>query len=450
MKALPTVAERKAAGRLIRRDVPRASHAAWKPAPSRPDPLSLLRSQNKTRVPALVPIRYWRMLQSPFTFFRGAAAIMAADLAGTPNTGIAVQACGDCHLMNFGAYATEERNFVFDICDFDETLRAPWEWDVKRLAASFIVAGRDIELTERQCLDAVAVGVSAYRERMSAYANMTGLGVWYSRLDVDAIPQQALADGKKARARFARMAEKLRARAQEADFNKLAEFLDGRPRFIDNPPGVHHPSGMPGTGRAIRAELEAYRHSLRDDLRVLFDRYEVFDVAVKVVGVGSVGTRCAIVLLMAREDDPLILQVKEAGASVLEAYAKPSGFTNQGERVVNGQRIMQTASDMLLGWTAYNGRDYYIRQLRDMKSSVVVEAMDPLDLAEYARVCGMTLARAHARSGDPALLSGYLGNGDAFDLAIADFAVAYADQNQRDFAQLRAGVRAKKIRIEKG
>jgi uncharacterized protein (DUF2252 family) len=450
MTALPTVAERRAAGKLIRRDVPRASHAAWKPSPSRPDPLSLLRSQNKTRVPVLVPIRYWRMLQSPFTFFRGAAAIMAADLAGTPDTDIAVQACGDCHLMNFGAYATEERNFVFDICDFDETLRAPWEWDVKRLAASFVVAGRDIKLTERQCRDAVAVGVGAYRERLAAYANMTNLGVWYSRLDVDAIPQQALATGKKARARFARMAEKLRARAQDADFNKLAEFVDGRPRFIDNPPGVYHPSSMPGTGRAIRAELEAYRASLRDDLRVLFDRYEVFDVAVKVVGVGSVGTRCAIVLLMARDDDPLILQIKEADASVLEAYAKPSGFANQGERVVNGQRIMQTASDMLLGWTAYNGRDYYIRQLRDMKSSVVIEVMDALDLAEYARVCGMTLARAHARSGDPARLSGYLGNGDAFDLAIADFAVAYADQNERDYAVLKATVRAKKIRTEKG
>src|SRR5271169_2082258 len=435
--------ERRAAGKALRDKVPRESHSEWKKQPDRPDPIDILVASNKGRIAELVPIRHGRMLSSPFAFLRGAAAGMASDLSTTPATGIRVQACGDCHLMNFGAFATPERNLIFDINDFDETLPAPWEWDLKRLAASFIAAGRYIGLKERDSRAAALSATRSYRRSMARYADMRAMEVWYDRVDVNQVIAELPAAARK---RLSARVKKTRdQKVAEHDFPKLVEGSDARPRIKDNPPLVFHEQG----GRRKEARdnvMEAfkmYREPLADPYRVLLDRFSLSDMAIKVVGVGSVGTFCALVLFMADENDPLFLQVKQANSSVLEPYAGKSVYSNHGQRVVMGQRLMQSASDMMLGWTEgkLRGRHFYLRQLRDMKLSAVMETMEPETLRAYAKLCGWTLARAHARSGDAAMISGYLGNSDVFDEAVAKFAVAYADQTESDHKSLRNAVR---------
>jgi len=443
---LPTLEQRYQAGKALRAEVSRRSHAGWEPPRGRPDPVDVLIESSKGRLPNLLPIRYGRMLQSPFTFYRGAAAVMAADLARTPKTGVRVQACGDCHLLNFGGFMTPERRHIFDINDFDETLPAPWEWDVKRLAASFVIAGRNNRFAARDCRAAASAAVRAYREHMAAFAVMHALDVWYARLD-SAV--ENLKDPEMERF-YRRMLRKEAHRDAASEFARLAHGGKGRPRIIDDPPLIYHskqekdPAFWPNMMRTV----ERYRSSLPDDRRVLFDRYQLCDVAVKVVGVGSVGTLCGVALFLARGDDPLFLQIKEARASVLEPYAGKSVYPNHGERVVIGQRLMQAASDIFLGWThGDRGRNFYLRQLRDMKLKPVIEIMKPVNLVRYGGVCGWALARAHARSGDPAVIAGYIGKRTTFDQAITEFADAYADQNERDHAALVAAVRAGHIAV---
>ena len=384
------------------------------------------------------------MLKSPFTFFRGAALNMAADLARTPVSGIRVQACGDCHLLNFGAYATPERRHVFDINDLDETLPAPWEWDVKRLAASLVLACRSNGFSAGAARDAALACVGSYRRRMAEYSDMTVLEVWYASMDVDKLLK--LIKDKEAGREAERRVAAARARdVREHDFPKLAAARGQVPLIKDNPPLIYHPTGEGEHDLLTRGRLAwaGYRRSLQDDRRALLDRYELKDVAIKVVGVGSVGTYCCIMLLMASEKDPLFLQVKEARRSVLEPYAGKSQYKHPGQRVVSGYRLLQPASDIFLGWSKGElGRSFYVRQLRDMKVGAPVEVLSPGSMAEYGEFCGWTLARAHARSGEPALLSGYLGKSDVFDTAIADFAMAYADQTERDFERFKKAVRA--------
>jgi len=436
---------RAAAGKAWRKKVPRSSHADWQVPSRRPDPLAILEASNRGRVPELIPIRYGRMLASPLAFLRGSAAIMASDLANTPILGNKVQACGDCHLMNFGLFATPERNLIFDINDFDETLPAPWEWDVKRLATSIILAGRHIAGPDKACARATLAAVSSYKERMAACSKMTQLDVWYSRVDAAMI--QKLARRASDRDMDA-IIKKARSNTSANALPKITRFSHGKRRIVDNPPLVFH--GDEGAIRkTFRKHEQRYVQTLRADIRVLIDRYHFVDAALKVVGVGSVGTRCGIVLLMAADDDPLFLQFKEATPSVLESYTAKSQFENHAERVVTGQRLMQAASDLFLGWfQSLDGRDYYVRQLRDMKASAEIEGMTMSSLAEYAAICGQALARAHARSGAAALISGYLGNSARFDHAVTDFARRYADQTQRDYDKLVAAVKSGRIRAK--
>ena len=427
-------AERLAAGQALRESVPRSSHGDWTPSTQRLDPIEILEESNQDRLPELVPIRYGRMLRSPFTFLRGSAALMAYDLATTPSTGLRVQACGDCHLLNFGLFATPERNLVFDLNDFDETLPAPWEWDLKRLAVSFAVAGRDNQLPDADCRRGVLECVRAYREHLREYSRMNPLEVWYTRLDAKTLI--ATAPDEKVKKYREQLAEKARQRVVENLFPKIVGEVAGRRRLVDQPPLIFHVSD-PGFEEQVREALVDYRESLSDERRILLDRYHLEDFALKVVGIGSVGTRCFIGLFFDEEDHPLILQFKEQRRSVLEPYAGKSLYDNQGERVVLGQRLMQSSSDIFLGWLrGPRGHDYFVRQLRDMKISVPVEQVTAGQLKRYAGVCGWTLARAHAKSGDATTISGYLGKGDTFDEAIGAFSLAYADQTERDHAAL--------------
>jgi uncharacterized protein (DUF2252 family) len=419
------------AGRALRRAVPRSSHAAWDPG-RRPPPLRLLEEVNRHRVPELLPIRTARMRASPFAFLRGAPGVMAHDLATTPATGITVQACGDAHLLNFGLFATPERNLVFGLNDFDETLPGPWEWDVKRLATSFVVAARTVGFPPALGRRAARAAVRTYREQLARYAGMRLLDVWYSRVDAAAII--ALSRGRRRRAVAARLAKAEHHTNLDALPRLTEPTANGGRQFVENPPLLTH---VPECDQAWMAEVLArYRATLADERRGLLGRYRPVDAARKVVGVGSVGTRCYVVLLLGdRHDDPLLLQVKQATASVLEPYAGRSRYRHPGHRVVNGQRLLQTASDIFLGWAGDGSCDYYLRQLWDMKGSVNLDTLDPADLVPYARLCGWVLARAHARSGDAAAtISGYLGSGDRFDRAVADFAEAYADQTEADYA----------------
>jgi uncharacterized protein (DUF2252 family) len=424
--------DRIAAGKALRVKVPRTSHSLWEPDPNRPDPVALIEASSLGRLPQFVPVRYARMLQSPFAFYRGSANIMAYDLSRQAKTGLIVQACGDCHLMNFGAYATPERNLVFDVNDFDETLPAPWEWDVKRLAASFVVAGRYMKLTAAQCERAALAAAQAYRSGIFAYSRKGALEIWYSRIDAADVPLLGT-----------RRADRAPANAAEFIVPKLTALVEGHRELVQRPPLMVRLPVNP----IEAAELVAcYRDTLRDDFRYLFDRYRFADSALKVVGVGSVGTRCSVVLMTASDDDALLLQVKEALPSVLEPYAEKSGFANHGQRVVTGQRLMQAASDVFLGWTRTDsGHDFYIRQLRDMKSAVKVENLDADELVRYAGVCGAAIARAHARSGDPAKIGGYLGRADTFDRALAEFAKRYADQTERDYEAFKKAAESGRI-----
>jgi uncharacterized protein (DUF2252 family) len=452
------VDERRAEGKHARKATPPDSHAGWVPAAGRPDPVGLLQAQNETREPDLVPVRHGRMMVSPFTFYRGTAWIMAADLAETPTAGLIVQLCGDAHLSNFGAFASPERTLVFDLNDFDETLPGPFEWDVKRLAASFTIAARNNGFSAAQARAATLLSVQAYREAMHEFARMGVLETWYARMseqDLLNMAEAQAATKKRARHKDVGSVRKQLAKARTRDslqaLGKLAERVDGRYRIVSQAPIVvpaRDLTDVLGSAEEITAgverQLTAYRQTLPDERQHLLENFQLVDVARKVVGVGSVGTRAFIGLLEGRDDqDPLFLQVKEATTSVLEGHLPKSRYRNHGQRVVEGQRMMQAASDIFLGWTKSldQGRHYYWRQLRDMKGSAVIEAMAPAGMATYARACGWTLARAHARSGDPVAIAAYLGHGDRFDDAIVDFSRRYADQNELDFAAFVTAVR---------
>jgi uncharacterized protein (DUF2252 family) len=454
-----TRADRAARGKAIRAAVPRDSHAAGVPQSGRADPLSLLEQQETSRLPELVPVRHGRMMMSPFSYFRGAALPMASDLAATPVTGLAVQACGDAHLSNFGMYGTGERNLVFDINDFDETLPGPWEWDVKRLAASLEIAARDNGIAASKRRQIVLAAVASYRRAMRDFAGQTNLAVWYSHVEIDRLQAQfqSLLNARQRRS-ISKAAAKARSRDSRQAATKLTDGADGRRRIIADPPLL-----VPADQLLLGQDREAleslmsdlisrYRRTLDFDHGFLLDQYEFADIALKVVGVGSVGTRCWVVLMLGADDsDPLLLQVKEAEASVLSQFTRPSQFPSEGQRVVAGQRLMQAASDIFLGWQRSESildgreRDFYIRQLRDWKFSFDIGALLPRGLRIYGEVCGWTLARAHARSGDRIGIAAYLGGSDVFDRAVAEFAAGYADQNERDYDALVAAVSAGRL-----
>jgi uncharacterized protein (DUF2252 family) len=444
-----SVEERVARGKAARREVPRESHADFSPGAFRRDPVALLQRQATTRVPELVPIRYGRMLVSPFTFYRGAALVMAADLAGGPRSGITTQLCGDAHLMNFGAFGSPERRLVFGINDFDETLPGPWEWDVKRLAASFAIAGRDNGYSTKERKTVLLAAVGAYRKAMREFAGMKNLAVWYAHLDIEQAfaelqSQLDRATRKRAQANIA----KARTRDSMQAFGKLTHVVDGERRILSDPPHIQpveelvEGDELDQVMEWIRGVLRGYRRTLQSDRRELLEGFRFAGMARKVVGVGSVGTRAWIVLLLGRdEDDPLFLQAKEAEASVLEEFLAPSRHAPAGARVVHGQHLMQETSDIFLGYQRVEApdgveRDFYVRQLRDWKGAALVETMTPATMVVYARLCAWTLARAHARSGDRVAIASYLGGGDAFDRAIAHFSELYADQNERDYDAL--------------
>ncbi len=437
--------ERRAKARALRDKVPRASQAGWKAPRERASPIGILKKSNEGRLLNLVPIRFGRMSESPFAFYRGAAGVMAADLARTPTSGIRVQACGDAHLMNFGGFATPERSVVFDINDLDETLPAPFEWDLKRLATSVVIAARHLGLPASDGARAATAVAREYREQIGNYASMRALDVWYDRTDMSRFEKFYADEGLVGRARKRwqkRVEEGHRKSVPDYMFPKMVSIQGGRPRINDEPPLIFHPTPQqaPGINSGFADALAGYRESLPQHIRALFDRFHLVDLAMKVVGVGSVGTACGIALFMAADNDPLFLQIKEARTSVLEPFAGKSQFTNQGQRIINGQRLMQSASDVFLGWTVgKGGRHFYIRQLRDGKISAIIEDWDTRLLRAYGRMCAHALARAHARAGDAASIAGYLGSGQVMDDAVTEFSVDYADQNQTDH---RAFVRA--------
>jgi uncharacterized protein (DUF2252 family) len=503
--AHPSIDDRKGKGLAARDRTTPSGHAKWRPAADRPDPVALLAEQDTTREPDLVPVRHGRMMVSPFTFYRGAAKIMAADLAETPVAGLEAQLCGDAHLSNFGAFASPERVLLFDVNDFDETLPGPFEWDVKRMAASFAIAGRNNGFARADTRAVTLASVRAYREAMASFAQMGTMDIWYAHLDEDELRagirtvvagaakrektakkaekagQQAKAPKKaekrtakrvkadRAEEKAAKMAgkraAKMLAKAHTRDslqaLSKLAEQVDGKYRIVSQPPIVVPARDLAATYGlspdqvvpVLHEQFRAYRATLQDDRRHLLERFEIVDAARKVVGVGSVGTRAFIILLQGRDEkDPLFLQIKEATASVLEPYLGKSRYRQHGERVVQGQRMMQAASDIYLGWTKGLdvGRHYYWRQLRDMKGSVDVESAIPFGLTYYARICGWTLARAHARSGDPIAIAAYLGETDAFDKSITDFSQRYADQNEKDYTEFVNAVHSGQLKAVEG
>jgi uncharacterized protein (DUF2252 family) len=459
-----SVDERVGRGKAARAEVPRSSHAAFEPASTRTDPVELLERQAKTRVPELVPIRYGRMLVSPFTFYRGAAMVMAEDLAATPRSGLTVQCCGDAHLSNFGVFASPERRLVFDLNDFDETLPGPWEWDVKRLAASLLIAAADNGFPRKRQDEVVLATVARYRNAMRGFAAMPNMQVWYSHADVDAFVAEFGAQlSPKRLGRTKKELAKARTRDSMSAFSKLTHVVDGRVEIVDESPLIV-PLSRLATDRStddmmrwLRTLLRRYRSSLEFDRRVLLEEFKLHDFARKVVGVGSVGTRAWIALLMGRDTgDPLFLQMKEAEASVLEPFLGASEFSNHGQRVVTGQRLMQATSDIFLGWLHVGAgvdgkaRDFYVRQLKDWKGSAVIEQMTPKGMSLYGALCGWTLARAHARSGDRIAIASYLGSGNVFDRAILGFSRAYAEQNERDYNELVQAVKSGRITAETG
>ncbi|KQX80691.1 MULTISPECIES: DUF2252 domain-containing protein [unclassified Streptomyces] len=449
-----TPEERAALGKAARTRAPRSSHAEFVPGPKRPDPLKIIEKQSATRLPGLVPIRYSRMSESPFRFYRGAAAIMASDLANTPTTGLRTQLCGDAHMLNFRLLASPERRLMFDINDFDETLPGPWEWDVKRLAASLVIAGRANGFSTKERARIVRATVGSYRESMRSFAGLGNLAVWYAQFDVNWVRDRFGADlSARGRERWAQAVTKALSHDTLQVFDKLTHVVDGRRLIAPDPPLITRLEDLlPGEGsggdveKGIRRLIERYGQSIQSDRRYLLEQYRVADMARKVVGVGSVGTRCWIVLLLGKDDeDPLFLQAKEADESVLAPYAGVSTYRTQGERVVAGQRLMQATSDIFLGWERVEGidgrrRDFYVRQLRDWKWVAVAEDMVPRGMRTFGALCGATLARAHARSGDRIAIAAYLGGGDSFDRALVTFAEQYADQNERDHEALVTAV----------
>ncbi|MFD7988133.1 DUF2252 domain-containing protein [Kitasatospora indigofera] len=457
-----TPEERVARGRAARAASPRSGHGLFEPPPDREDPVDILERQSAERVPELIPIRYGRMTESPFRFYRGAAAIMAADLAGTPDSGLRAQLCGDAHLLNFRLMASPERHLIFDINDFDETLPGPWEWDVKRLATSLVIAGRANDFSDKERAKIVRAAVGSYRERMHMFAGMRRIDIWYAQADVDRLRELAAGRLEKAgRKNLEKAVAKAHGRDSLQAYDRLTDLVGGRRRIAPDPPllvpvgdllaGVERDALMSELGRMV----ESYARSLSSDRRHLLQQYRLVDAARKVVGVGSVGTRCWIILMLGRDDeDPLFLQAKEAGPSVLAPYVGASEYDNQGERVASGQRLMQAASDIFLGWERTTGidgrqRDFYVRQLRDWKGIAKPELMPPGGLQAFGELCGGTLARAHARSGDPIAIAAYLGQSDAFDRALVGFAESYADQNERDFQALVDAVASGRVVAER-
>ncbi len=471
--AHPSVKERRTKGKDARELTPLASHGGWATAPDRPDPVALLEAQNVTREPDLLPVRHGRMMVSPFTFYRGAAKVMATDLKDTPTAGLNVQLCGDAHLSNFGAFASPERTLLFDLNDFDETLPGPFEYDVKRMAASFAIAARNNGFSAADVMATTLSSVRAYREAMAEFSEMRNMDIWYARLTeqelMDAIraltkgarTKEESAQAQEGAQRARKNAEKAHSRDSLQALSKLGEVVDGRYRIVSQPPVVipardlHAMYGYSAdeVEEMIHQQFRAYRATLQEDRRHLLERFEIVDMARKVVGVGSVGTRAFIVLLQGRDEhDPLFLQVKEATASVLEDHLPKSRFKEPGERVVQGQRLMQAASDIYLGWTkgVEANRHLYWRQLRDMKGSPLVELMTPVILGFYAGICGWTLARAHAKSGDAVELAAYLGKSDKFDRSITDFSERYADQNERDYLAFKKAIRSGRLEAVEG
>jgi len=441
-------AERRNHGKALREKCPRSSQGEWKPRSKSQDIIKLLKESDADRIPGLIPLKYQRMSVSPFTFFRGSAIIQARDLADANVSGIAVRACGDCHLANFGAFASPERKFVFDINDFDETFPGPWEWDIKRLGASLVLAARDRGFSKGNTNDAVRAAATAYREHMADFSKMTLLDRYYTQVTVDAI-QEYFRNDPDMSARLLKKYKKARSQTSEAVVPKLTAVIDGRRRIKDEPPVLYHLQGFTRDFEKQRQQfVEGYKQSLQADRRLLYESYHYQDAAMKVVGVGSVGTRCAVSLLLATDDDPLFLQFKEARRSVLEPPRGKSRYANQGYRVVEGQRLMQAASDIFLGWSRTKTHDYYVRQLRDMKVSADVETFKPSTLVAYATLCGWALSRAHAKTGSAAMIAGYLGSGEQFDDALAKYSVAYADQAERDFKTFQAAIRSGRLSIE--
>jgi uncharacterized protein (DUF2252 family) len=459
-----TVAERVARGKAARSEVPRSSHAAFEPMIDRPDPIALLERQAESRVPELVPIRYGRMLVSPFAFYRGAALIMASDLAATPRSRLTVQVCGDAHLANFGVFGSPERRLIFDVNDFDETLPGPWEWDVKRLATSLEVAGRDRGFSRKQRALIVTRAARRYRDAMRRFAGESNLAVWYARLDVEEQLARVRTGFREAQVkRTEKNIAKARARDSMSAFSKLTKPVDGEPRIISDPPLVVpveelFPEATAAQMMDVVADfVRGYRLSLQSDRRALLEQYRFVHVARKVVGVGSVGTRAWIALFLGRDgEDPLFLQIKEAQPSVLEEFVGASRHANHGERVVAGQHLMQAASDIFLGWRRLANpvegieRDFYVRQLKDWKGSAEIDTMPPDSMAVYGEMCASTLARAHARSGDRVAIAAYLGAGDRFDRAVTSFAETYADQNERDYEALVDAVETGRVHAASG
>ena len=441
--------ERRKQGKALREKCPRTAQAEWKLRSKSQDIIRLLEESDVDRIPGLIPVKYQRMAESPFKFFRGAAIIQARDLANARVSGIIVQACGDCHLMNFGGFATPERTFVFDINDFDETFPGPWEWDMKRLGASLVLAARDRGFSKQFAKDAVRAAAASYRQRMHEYSDMTALETWYAQVNIDALRDYFRKDPDMS-ARLSKKQKQARSQTSEAVVPKLTAIVDGRRRIKDNPPVLFHfQRNIRDFEKANRNHIEQYRKSLQADRLKLFDRFQFQDSAVKVVGVGSVGTRCYVHLLLANEDDPLFLQSKEARRSVLESHRGKSRFVHQGFRVVAGQRLMQAASDIFLGWfRSAHGHDYYVRQFRDMKVSAEVETFRPSTLVGYASMCGWVLARAHAKAGDASIIAGYLGSKDTFDEALVQYSAAYADQAERDFEIFKSAIRSGRLKTE--
>ncbi|MGA7242458.1 MAG: DUF2252 domain-containing protein [Terracidiphilus sp.] len=440
--------ERHKQGKALREKCPRTAHAEWKPRSKSQDPIKLLEESDADRIPGLIPVKYQRMAVSPFTFFRGAAILQARDLANAPVSGISVQACGDCHLANFGGFASPERVLVFDINDFDETFPGPWEWDIKRLGASLVLAARDRGFSKSAASDAVRSAAASYRQRMAEFAEMKALDVWYAEVSIDALKEHFRKDPDMS-ARLSAKQKQARSRNSEAVFPKLTALVDGHWKIKDDPPVIFHFQEHVADFEKRRVKFtEDYKKSLQPNRRKLYERYHYQDSAIKVVGVGSVGTRCYLSLLLADEDDPLFLQFKEARRSVLESPRGKSRYAHQGFRVVEGLRVMQAASDIFLGWASTRGHDYYVRQFRDMKVSAEVETFKPRTLLGYADMCGWALARAHAKSGDAAMIAGYLGSSDQFDDALTQYSQAYADQAERDFETFQDAIHSGRLSTE--
>jgi uncharacterized protein (DUF2252 family) len=438
--------ERRKQGKALRDKCPRSAQADWKPRSKSQDIINLLEESDADRIPGLIPIKYQRMAELPFKFFRGAAIVQARDLANARVSGITVQACGDCHLMNFGGFASPERTLIFDINDFDETFPGPWEWDMKRLGASLILAARDRSFSKSFADEAVRAAAASYRERMAEFAELSVIDTWYARVDIDALKEHFRKDPDIS-ARLSKVQRKSRLQSSEGVIPKLTAVVDGRRTIKGNPPFLfHYQQNVENIEKSKRDHIARYRKSLQADRQELFGRYRYQDSAVKVVGVGSVGTRCYVSLFLADEDDPLFLQVKEARRSVLESPRGKSCFAHQGFRVVAGQRLMQAASDIFLGWfRSAQGHDYYVRQFRDMKVSAEIETFRPSTLFGYATMCGWALARAHAKAGDAAMIAGYIGSSERFDTVLVEYARAYADQAERDFATFQSATRSGRL-----